>query len=244
MLSKSSLKADRMKAAARLLNVVKHIKFQKVETDRLSNFCLIQLSQQPLRFFDKKGESDLTKIISRACTQLIDVPTYTTHLCHLIGINIPNLLENNAIIKKTLIDLVTDSNYYLCEWQLFQLWLLLAHLKIKDDKLIEYSVRAVEENPENQKITISAMIIYLASVVPKYCSTFAKMKANGNYQKRIVQIATRNLNPEIYSNQLDKLEHDCLFRYSDERMILLRYPSAFEVEGENDNIFYEIFSGI
>ena len=257
-LMKSGSKARRMNAVAMLieqigksLTTTQDNKLKEIERNRALKFSINALNSYRLNLDSNWNEfySKLKKI----AVQQVDKPELITYFCRLVGSL--NKKRDISDLKEIIINIVLRKKVRIYDWQAYHLWMLLAYLKCNDKRLITYAVNEIEKNDETRKVEIAAILIYMATINPKYTRTlFHKLRdriLHGNLQKRCALVACRGLNESVIDKEAlealspplkDNLRY--LNKHKDKDLVLFHRISSYAFERNESVLFPESYYGL
>ena len=257
-LMKSGSKARRMNAVAMLieqigksLTTTQDNKLKEIERNRALKFSINALTSYRLSL--DSNWNDFYCRLKKIATQQVDKPELITYFCRLVGSL--NKKRDISDLKEIIIRNVLRKKVRIYDWQAYHLWMLLAYLKCNDKRLITYAVKEIEKNDETRKVEIAAIIIYMATINPKYTRTlFHKLRdglLHGNLQKRCALVACRGLNERVIDKEAlevlspplkDNLRY--LHKHKDKDLVLFHRISSYAFERNESVLFPESYSGL
>ena len=257
-LMKSSSKVRRMNAVAMLaeqfdksLSTNNDSKEKSLERSRAMKFSINALASYRLKL--DFHWSDFYIKLKKLADQQINIPEQTTYFCRLVE----SLSKKRDIsdLKEKIIRTVLREEVCLYDWQAYHLWMLLAYLKCDDKRLIKYAVQEIEKNDETRKVEIAAILIYMATINPKYSRVLLhKLRdgnLNGNLQMRCALVACRALNDCVIENEAlkhlstplqDNLKY--LQKHKDKDLVFFHHISSYAFERNESVLSSEFYSGL
>lgn len=188
--------------------------------------------------------ADFKKTLLQSTKSLYDKPWMTTQICKVL-----NLVEGKEFIdslSEILKNIIINKKYNTYSFQSYQIWLLLAKHKFKDRDLIQFAVKAIEENDETNRAGIAAMITYICSVDNNYrrviCRKFAENFTHGYFQNRAAMISLRSFDskniPQKHIHASLKYAPEFTNRFKTKDLV---YIHGFDEE-ENNEVLDQLYS--
>lgn len=254
VLMRSHQKARRMNAMAKLMEEVNQALFNRNAQDidraeRSLKFCLHILSTCPIKLYTG-WEGFLNALL-----ELVDMqengPSLTPLLCQILA-SLSKARDISNIKEKIAASLM--KGHFTYEWQTYNLWMLLAYLKYQTPELLKYAAQQIDSNDETRRIEVAAIMIYMATIKPKYNRILLHKLRNGQIhgyvQQRCALIACRAIESEAIDDAVKavlpsdlQVCHSFLNKHKERGLIYFHRISSTYLKSSS-SLFPEFYSGL